>query len=113
MSRFDRWAPWWGLLVAPSAFLGLLSAAYAIVPYACREQAPAFVHLAPALECVICAIGVWLSGTAVSRWRRFADGSVPPERRFLGAVSLATATLFLAASLVQWYVAAALSPCLS
>ena len=113
MSRFDRWAPWWGLLVAPAAFLGLLSAAYALVPYACREQAPVFVHLAPALELLICAVGVLLSGAAVARWRRAGPATVPPERRFLGAVSLATAILFLAATLVQWYVAASLSPCLS
>ena len=113
MSRFDRWAPWWGLLVVPSAVLGLLSVAYALVPYACREQAPAFVHLAPAAELVICAIGVLLSGAAIMRWRREAVAAVPPERRFLGAVSLATATLFLVATLVQWYVAASLSPCLS
>ena len=77
MSRFDRWAPWWGLLVAPSAFLGLLSVAYALVPYACREQAPAFVHLAPAAELVICAIGVLLSGAAIMRWRREAVAAVP------------------------------------
>ena len=111
MSAFDRLAPWWGLLVAPSAFLGLLSAAYAVVPFACREQMHALVHVAPAAEFVICAIGVALSAAAIARYR--AAAAITPGRRFLGAISLATAATFLVASLAQWYVAAALSPCLS
>ena len=108
MSAFDRLAPWWGLLVAPSAFLGLLSAAYALVPLACRQELHALVHIAPAAELVICVIGVVLSGAAVVRYR--ASVGVSPGRRFLGAISLATAGLFSFASLAQWYVAAAISP---
>ena len=111
MSAFDRLAPWWGLLVAPSAFLGLLSAAYALVPFACRQQMHALVHVAPAAEVMICAVGVALSGVALARYRTSAGA--PPARRFLAAISLATALLFLVASVAQWYVAAAISPCVS
>jgi hypothetical protein len=111
MSAFDRLAPWWGLLVAPSAFLGLLSVAYALVPFACREQMHALVHLAPATEVVICTIGVALSGAALARHRTSAGA--PPARPFMAAISLATALLFLVASGAQWYVAAALSPCVA
>jgi len=32
-------------------------------------------------------------------------------RRFLGGIGLALGVLFLFATLLQWYVAAALSPC--
>ena len=110
MTRFERWAPWWGLVVVPSAFLGLLSAAYALVPLACRVQQHGLVLVAPAAALVVCGLGVLLSGVTVASYRR---AGVPPERRFLGAVSLAVAVLFLAATLVQGYVAIALSPCLS
>ena len=111
MTAFDRVAPWWGLVVVPSAFLALLSAAYAIVPLACREQTHVLVHLAPAAGVGVAAIGVVLSGIVSSRYR--AAAGIPPERRFLVAISLATALLFFVASLAQWYVAAALSPCWS
>lgn len=110
MSAFDRLAPWWGLLVVPSAFLGLLSLDYAMVSLACRDQMGALVHLGPAAGVAIAAIGVLLSAVSVGRYRTLG---APPERRFLNAVSLAVAAGFLVASLVQWYVAAALSPCLS
>jgi hypothetical protein len=113
MSRLERWAPWWGLLLVPSAFLGLQSAAYAMVPYACRSDHQALIHVAPAIQVAISVIGVLLSGATVLRARTAHAAHVPPERRFLNAVSLATAILFLVATLVQWYVAIALSPCLS
>ena len=113
MSTFERWAPWWGLLVVPAAFIGLLSAAYAMTPYACRSGAQALVHLAPAVELAVCAVGVLLSAVVVARGRSAPALAVPSERRFLNVVSLAVALLFLVATLLQWYVAIALSPCFS
>ena len=112
MSTFERWAPWWGLVVVPSTFLGLQSAAYAMVPLACRTEQHVLVHLPLGLQVAISVLGVLLGVWLVQRGKA-AAGAVPPERRFLNAVSLATAVLFLAAALVQWYVAVALSPCLS
>ena len=113
MSTFERWAPWWGLIVVPAAFLGLLSANYAMVSYACRSEQHGLVHIAPALELAISALGVLLSAMVVLHGRSAPGGVVPPERRFLNAISLATAILFLIATLVQWYVVFGLSPCLS
>jgi len=113
MSTFERWVPWWGLLVVPAAFIGSLSASYMIVPYACRMQQYALVHVAPAVQLAITALGVLLSAWLVMRGRDAPATDVPPERRFLNAISLAVAILFLVATLAQWYVAAALSPCMS
>ena len=111
MTAIERFGPWWGLLVVPTVFLAGLSAAYALVPLACRTGAYALVHLAPGAEFVVEVLGVVVSAWCVMRVRR-AAASVPEERSFLATVSLATAILFLAATLVQWYVAAVLSPCL-
>ena len=104
---FERWAPWWGLLGVPAAFLANQSAAYAIVAYACRSQHHALVHLFPAL-----CLAMALAGVALSGWCAWRGGAgVRAERRFLVTVSLAVAALFVLATLTLWYVAAALSPC--
>jgi hypothetical protein len=107
-SAFERWAPWWGLLVVPTAFLTNQSAAYAIVAFACRSQHHALVHVFPALTLASALLGVALSGWCAVR----GGPGVRAERRFLVMVSLAVAALFVLATLAQWYVAAALSPCL-
>jgi hypothetical protein len=108
VSPFERWAPWWGLLVVPASFLTNQSAAYAIVSFACRSQHQALVHVFPALTLVTAVLGV-----AMSAWCAWRGGPVMrPERRFLVYISLAVAALFVLATLTQWYVAAALSPCL-
>ena len=105
-----RWGPWWGLLLVPSAFLASLSAAYAVVPYACMTMRHGLVHVAPALCGIVALVGVALCAVALRRADR--DAAVGPERHFLALVGLAVAALFLLATLAQWYVAAALTPCL-
>ena len=109
MSPVERWAPWWALIVVPLVFLGNQSAAYAIVAFACRSQHHALVHVFPALTLVAAVLGVALCGWCMTR----GSGAIRAERRFLVLVSLAIAALFVVATLAQWYVAAALSPCLS
>jgi hypothetical protein len=113
MNAVERYGPWWALLVVPSAFLGGLSLAYALVSLACRTGTHGLVHVAPAGEVAVEALGLAMSGYCVWRLRGPGGRGIPEERRFLAGVSLATALLFLVATLVQWYVAAALSPCTS
>jgi len=108
MSPVERWAPWWALIIVPLAFLGNQSAAYAIVALACRSQHHVLVHVFPALAFAAAVLGVALCGWCI----RSGSGAIRAERRFLVMVSLAVAALFALATLVQWYVAAALSPCL-
>lgn len=108
MSALERWAPWWALLVVPAVFLGGLSLAYALVSLACTTGRHGLVHVAPAGEVLVEIGGVAMSWYCVRRFRILA---VPEARRFLAGVSLAVAVLFLVASLMQWYVAASLSPC--
>jgi heme/copper-type cytochrome/quinol oxidase subunit 3 len=111
MNAALRWAPWWALVVVPSMFLGSLSAAYAVAPLACREQARALMHVAPVATLVATLVGLALSAWTLRRLR--GEAATPPvvTRRFLGGVGLALGVLFLFATLLQWYVAAALSPC--
>lgn len=111
MSMLERFGPWWGLVVVPSAFLGGLSLAYALVSLACRTGSHGLVHAAPAGELAVEVIGLAVSAWCVARLR--ASGRVPQDRWFLASVSLAVATLFIIATIVQWYVAASLSPCLA
>jgi hypothetical protein len=107
-----RLAPWWGLVVVPSVFLGGLSLAYAVVSLACRSGSHALVHLAPAGEVLVAIIGIALSTWSVLRLRQAAGDAALRSRRFVATVSLVTAGAFLGASIVQWYVAAAMSPCI-
>ena len=107
MSPLERWGPWWGLVVVPAAFVGYQTAAYAVVALACRHQ-QALVHLFPALTLATAVLGVVVSGWCALR----GSPAVRAERRFLVYVSLAVAALFVVATVAQWYVAAALSPCL-
>ena len=112
MSALERYAPWWGLLGVPSLFLADLSAAYALVAWACRSGTHAWVHVGPAVATLGALLGIGLSGYCVARLRASTARVAPPRYRFVAVVSLATALLFLLATLMQWYVAAALSPCL-
>ena len=83
-SAFERWAPWWGCWSCRSAFLGLLSAAYALVPLACRSQHHGLVHVSPggrrssisALGVVLCGIGGMTRAQAVA-----GAGRAPVPRR--------------------------------
>jgi hypothetical protein len=109
-SWLERAAPWCALVVVPSAFLANLSAAYALVPLACITLRHGLVHIAPAAGLVVTLAGIALSAWSLRR-ARSATGTLPNERHFLSAVSLAVAALFLLATLTQWYVAVALSPC--
>jgi heme/copper-type cytochrome/quinol oxidase subunit 3 len=111
MNLVERYGPWWGLLVVPSAFLGGLSLAYALVSLACQTGRHGLVHIAPASEVAVEVLGLILSGYCVWRLNETGRAQVPEDRRFLATVSLASAVLFLVATLVQWYEAAALSPC--
>ena len=110
MTVLERFGPWWGLVVVPAAFLGGISLAYSLVSLACRTGSHGLVHIAPAGELVIELAGLAVSAWCVARLRE--SGRAPADRWFLASISLAVAMLFLVATLVQWYVAAALSPCL-
>jgi hypothetical protein len=111
MNAIERFGPWWGLVVVPSVFLGGLSLAYALVALACRTGMHGLVHVAPAGELGTEILGLALSGYCLLRLREAPDAPLRAPRRFLVALSLAIGALFLLATLVQWYVAAALSPC--
>ena len=109
MSPVERWAPWWALIVVPLAFLGNQSAAYAIVAFACRSQHHALVHVFPALDA--------RRGPARRRAVRLVHDARQrrdPRRAPLPRAGRASPSprSFVLATLAQWYVAAALSPCL-
>jgi hypothetical protein len=109
MSPIVRYGPWWALLVVPGVFLGSLSAAYAVAPLACMTQRHGIVHIAPAIALLVALSGVALAGLS---WRRLQRAGDRADRRFLAGIAAAVAALFVLAALAQWYVAAALSPCL-
>lgn len=113
MNAIERFGPWWGLAVVPSVFLGGLSLAYALVSLACQTGAHGLVHVAPAGELGAELLGLALSAYCLARLRRAGHARVPESRRFLATLSVASGSLFLLATLVQWYVAAAVSPCVS
>jgi hypothetical protein len=113
MNAIERFGPWWGLAVVPSVFLGGLSLAYALVSLACRTGAHGLVHLAPAGELGAELLGLALSVYCLLRLRRAGHAGATESRRFLVVLSLGSVCLFLLATLVQWYVAAAVSPCVA
>jgi hypothetical protein len=113
MNVIERCGPWWGLVVVPSVFLGGLSLAYALVSLACQTGAHGLVHVAPAGEAGAEVLGIALSAHCLVRLRDAPPAGAGESRRFLVVLSLASGALFLLATLVQWYVVAAVSPCVS
>jgi hypothetical protein len=111
MSPFVRFAPWWSVLGVPSTFLASLSVAYAVAPLACRDQARALMHIAPAATLVLTLAGIALSAWTLQRLRGEPATPQVETRRFLGGAGLALAVFFLVATALQWGAAAALSPC--
>src|SRR4051812_36463028 len=111
MTLLERFAPWWGMLVVPGAFLTNLSVAYAVVPLACSTQHHGLLHIAPAIGLVITLMGLAWSGWSVMRLRGANGTLVTQAHRFLAWVGLSVAALFLLATLAQWYMIVRLSPC--
>jgi hypothetical protein len=104
-------AYWLGIVGAPLATLGYLSAAYALVPLACISQRHALLDLASAvaigatLVAVGFAWGAWLHPPA-------ARGSPLGERHaFLANVALAVSVLSLVAIIAMAATRLAIGPC--
>ena len=107
-----RVGDWAGLVVAPLAFLMLISAAYALVPWACATQQHWVLHAGSAIALVaIAAVGI-------GGWQRYGgirgqtSGTVGTQS-LLAALSLGVSALSALATIALWLTAFALSPCLS
>ena len=103
---------WAGLVVAPLAFLSLISAAYALVPWACATQQRWVLHAGSATTLVaIAAVGI-------GGWQLY-DGiggrtsGIVGTQRLLAALSLGVSALSALATIALWLTAFAISPCLS
>ncbi len=91
----------WGLIGAPLIFLFELSAAYALVPVACRRQEPVLIHLLIGGCLVIALLAMWLASRQLSHP---AAGSVIQHRPrpFMSLVSTSIGALSVLALIAQW-----------
>jgi hypothetical protein len=96
---------WPPVLVPPLAFLTLLSAAFALVPWTCEHQQPAPLH---AITIVTLAIALGGIALAWHEWRS-AGLEHPDDRgervswmRLLAVVGLCISALFLLATIGLW-----------
>jgi hypothetical protein len=103
---------WSGLVVAPLAFLSLISVAYALVPWVCATQQHWVLHVVSAVTLVtIAAVGI-------GGWQPYdglggqASGTIRTQR-LLATVSLGVSALCALATIALWLTEFAISPCLS
>jgi hypothetical protein len=104
---------WPGIIGAPLVFLTLVSAAYALVPWACRSQHHGVLDYVSAFALLLTLAATLLGALA---WRRTgAHGGSPlaARKRFLAELAIALGALSSVAVLAQWATRLALSPCIS
>ena len=112
-------AQWYGILVPPTAMLVHVALGFALVPWSCSARSPLALHAAAIVLTLIAASGI-LAGRA--QWRAGGGGSedagVGDDRRdeatrarFMGAMGIASGTLFSFSILAQWAATVFLHPC--
>lgn len=92
--------PWTGALVSLSLFLAELSAAYALVPWACARGIPVVLHALIAVTLVMCiAAGVYASGGLREEAR---SAALVEQSHFASTLSLALSAIAVLALIAQW-----------
>ena len=105
---------WPGLLLAPSLFLAYQLTAYILVPWACRQQAHAVLHVVSAgftvamVAMLLFAIRDGRRDTGAWQGRR---DPVSSRRRLLALAAVAVNALSLAATLALWFTQFMIGPC--
>jgi hypothetical protein len=102
------------IFIPPLAFLTLLSAAYALVPWACENQHRMPLHAAAAVGMALTA------GGALMAWRDWREAGldrpgVDPERsgwmRLACVIGLTVSSFFALATLALWITQFIMPPC--
>jgi hypothetical protein len=107
-------ALWVGLLLAPTAFLIGLEAAYAFVPTACssRTELPVhLVHLACLLLTLYGLLTAWRSWKATGATWPGEAGDPPARSRFMAGTGLLMSAMFVLVIVAQWIPSLILDPC--
>ena len=106
---------WSVLFVPPLVFLVMITAEYAMVPWACENQHRLPLHVVAAISL---AIVLGFLGLAWRNWR--ATGVEPPDDspepqvrlRFFSVLGLMMTTIVAVATAALWLAQFVLSPCL-
>jgi hypothetical protein len=103
---------WSGIVGAPLVFLAALSAAYALVGWACSSQHHGVLDLVS-----IVALALTLAATvwAAHGWRRARTGAGSPlaaREEFLAQLAVASGAISSIAVIAQWATRLAVSPCI-
>jgi hypothetical protein len=102
---------WLGIIGAPLVFLGELSLAYALVPWACRTQHHAVLDVVGAVALVL-TLAALVAGAVGWRQARARRGSpLAARQEFLGQIAVALAALSTLAVIAQWGTRVAVAPC--
>lgn len=110
---------WYGILVPPLAMLVMVSLGYALVPWSCSGRSPLPLHATAIILALIAASGI-VAGR--SQWRRGGGETRPSgagddrrddatRARFMGALGVASGSLFTLSILAQWLATVFLHPC--
>jgi hypothetical protein len=110
---------WYGIVVPPVAMLVFVSLGYALVPWSCSGRSSVALHVTAIVLALIAASGIvtgrgqWRTGGGHTR-----DAGVGDDRRdeaararFMGAIGIASGTLFSLSILAQWLATVFLHPC--
>ena len=106
---------WFGLLVAPLAFLLHLQINYALVAQVCESKQRIVLHLVTILFLLIAASGAfvaWRNWQLIGRKWPGEEGSVTERSRFMAAVGLLMSAIFIIALIAQWIPQFFYDPCM-
>lgn len=110
---------WYGILVPPVAMLVFVGLGYSLVPWSCSDRSQLPLHAAAIVLALIAVSGL-LAGR--QQWRQGGgntrDSGAGDDRRdeaararFMGAMGIASGTLFSLSILAQWLATVFLHPC--
>jgi hypothetical protein len=108
-------AQWASIIVSPLVFLANLSLVYALVPFACRAQSSAPLHVASGLSLAITLIALVLA------WHALRSSAPPPgvakddvsRTQFLSRVGVWVSAIVASAIVLQWSAQWILAPCIA
>jgi hypothetical protein len=104
---------WPGIIGAPVVFLTLVSAAYALVSWACRSHDHVLLDIVSAFALLLTLGATLLGGLAWRRTRAHGGTPLAVRKLFLAELAIALGAISSVAVLAQWSTRLALSPCIA
>ena len=104
---------WLALVGAPLALLSSISAAYALVPWACAHQRHGVLDIVIVSALIATLLSVALEVTRLQRGGDGRDSPAGARDRLLSQIGVGVGVLCALALIAQWATRLAIGPCVS